>query len=154
MEFPKYGFCNWTKAVWYASFDHETCTAECFKNKSLSYMADVSCDVMCNLQARTVLLGDFPEFWLVQWGSQIADCFCSQCLVKTSQRYHFWKFLLHMKVLATESPLKSMKIAFYFTSKALFVLKIFKCLSWLYGHLAKRLDQKDTFDFKFYDVAS
>ena len=31
--------------------------------------------------------------------------------------------------LATESPLKTMKNAFYFTSKALFVLKIFKFLS-------------------------
>ena len=31
--------------------------------------------------------------------------------------------------LATESPLKTMKYAFYFTSKALFVLKIFKFLS-------------------------
>ena len=31
--------------------------------------------------------------------------------------------------LATESPLKIMKNAFYFTSNALFVLKIFKFLS-------------------------
>ena len=31
--------------------------------------------------------------------------------------------------LPTESPLKMMKNAFYFTSKALFVLKIFKFLS-------------------------
>ena len=31
--------------------------------------------------------------------------------------------------LATESPLKMMKNAFYFTPKALFVLKIFKFLS-------------------------
>ena len=31
--------------------------------------------------------------------------------------------------LATESPLKMMDNAFYFTSKALFVLKIFKFLS-------------------------
>ena len=31
--------------------------------------------------------------------------------------------------LATENPLKMMKNAFYFTSKALFVLKIFKFLS-------------------------
>ena len=33
------------------------------------------------------------------------------------------------QVLATESPLKMMKNAFYFTSKALFVLKIFKFFS-------------------------
>ena len=45
-----------------------------------------------------------------------------------------------------------MKNAFYFTSKALFVLKIFKFLSWLFGHVAKRLDEKDKVNFKFYDV--
>ena len=33
------------------------------------------------------------------------------------------------QLLAMESPLKMMKNAFYFTSKALFVLKIFKFLS-------------------------
>ena len=42
--------------------------------------------------------------------------------------------------LANESPLKAMKTAFYFTWKALFVLKIFKLLTWLFGHVAKRLD--------------
>ena len=54
--------------------------------------------------------------------------------------------------LATESPLKMMKNAFYVTSKALFVLKIFKCLSWLFGHGAKRLHEKYNFNFEFYDV--
>ena len=34
-----------------------------------------------------------------------------------------------------ESPLKIMKNAFYFTLKALFVLKIFKFLSWHFGHV-------------------
>ena len=34
-----------------------------------------------------------------------------------------------IQILANESPLKMMKNAFYFTSKALFVLKIFKFLS-------------------------
>ena len=33
-----------------------------------------------------------------------------------------------------------MKNAFYFTSKALFVLKIFKFLSWFFGHVAKFYD--------------
>ena len=42
--------------------------------------------------------------------------------------------------LATESPLKMMKTAFYFTLKALFLFKIFKLLSWLFGHVEKRLD--------------
>ena len=47
-----------------------------------------------------------------------------------------------------------MKNAFYFTSKALFVLKIFKFLSRLFGNVAKRLDKKDKANFKFYDVTA
>ena len=42
--------------------------------------------------------------------------------------------------LAFESPLKVMKNAFNFTLKALFVLKIFKFLSGLFGHVEKRVD--------------
>ena len=40
---------------------------------------------------------------------------------------------------ATESPLKMIKNAFYFLLKALFVRKIVKFLSRLFGHLEKRL---------------
>ena len=47
-----------------------------------------------------------------------------------------------------------MKNAFYFTSKALFVLNMFKFLSGLFGHVAKRLDSKDQVNFKFYDLAA
>ena len=45
---------------------------------------------------------------------------------------------VHSKVwqfLTRESPLKMMKNGFYFTLKALFLLKIFKFLSWLFGHI-------------------
>ena len=44
-----------------------------------------------------------------------------------------------------------MKNAFYFTSKLLYVPKIFKFLSWLVGHVSKRPDWKDKVNFKFYD---
>ena len=54
--------------------------------------------------------------------------------------------------LTAESPLKVMTNAFYFTSTALFILKIFKFLSRLFDHVAKRLDKKDKVNFKFYDV--
>ena len=47
-----------------------------------------------------------------------------------------------------------MKYALYFTSKALFVLKIFKFLSRSFGDVAKRLDKKDKVNFKFYDVTA
>ena len=43
----------------------------------------------------------------------------------------------------TERPLKVMKNAFYFTLKALFVLKMFKFLTGVFVYVYKRLDQKD-----------
>ena len=56
--------------------------------------------------------------------------------------------------LATAGPLKMMKNGFYFTSKGLFALKIFKFLYWIFGHLLKQLDKKDKVNFKFYDVTA
>ena len=44
------------------------------------------------------------------------------------------------------------KNAFYFILKALFGLKIFKCLSLLFGDEEKHFDKKDKFNFKIYDV--
>ena len=58
------------------------------------------------------------------------------------------------KFLRTESPLKMMKNAFYFTLKARLVLKIFKFLSWIFGHVEKRLDWRDKVNFKIYDVTT
>ena len=40
-------------------------------------------------------------------------------------------------IFLIESPLKMKKNAFYFMLKALFVLKIFTFLSWLFGHVGK-----------------
>ena len=51
-------------------------------------------------------------------------------------------------ILANESPLKMMKNAFYFTLKAVVVLKIFKFLSWSFSLVEKRLDEKDKVNFK------
>ena len=45
-----------------------------------------------------------------------------------------------------------MKNTFYFTSNPLFVLKIFKFLSGLFGHVAKWLNKKDKVNFKFLDI--
>ena len=45
--------------------------------------------------------------------------------------------------LATESPLKWMKNAFYFISKVRFVLKLLKFFSWFFDYAPKRLDKKD-----------
>ena len=41
---------------------------------------------------------------------------------------------------------------FYFTTKARFVLKIFKFLSGLFGHVTKWLDKKHKVNFRFYDI--
>ena len=45
-----------------------------------------------------------------------------------------------------------MKNPFLFTLKAFLVLKISKFLYWLFGHVGKRLDQKEKFDFEIYDI--
>ena len=47
-----------------------------------------------------------------------------------------------------------MKNALYSTPKALFVPKVFKFLSRLFGQVTKRLNKKDKIYFKFYDVAA
>ena len=47
-----------------------------------------------------------------------------------------------------------MKNDFYFMLKSLFVLKIVKFLSWLFGQLTKRLDKKDMIEFRFNDVTA
>ena len=56
--------------------------------------------------------------------------------------------------VAAGNPLKMMKNAFNFTLKALFVLKIFRFLSRLFGQLPKQLDKKGKINFKFYDVTA
>ena len=47
-----------------------------------------------------------------------------------------------------------MKNAFYFTLKALFVLKIFNFLSLVFGYVGKRFDLKDKVNFKIYGVTT
>ena len=58
------------------------------------------------------------------------------------------------QLLATERPLKAMKNAFYFTLRALFLLKIFKFLFWLLSHVEKKLDYKDKVSFKIYNITT
>ena len=56
--------------------------------------------------------------------------------------------------LATRSPIKMMKNAFYFNLKVFLVVKIFNFLSWLFDHVKKRLDEKDNVNFKIHDVTT
>ena len=46
------------------------------------------------------------------------------------------------------------KNAFYFTLKAIFILKIFEFLPWLFDSVEKRRDWKDKVNFKIYEVAT
>ena len=50
------------------------------------------------------------------------------------------------QLLATESPLKVIKNYFYFTLKALFVLKIFNFFSWLFSYVVKQSFKRQTSD--------
>ena len=52
--------------------------------------------------------------------------------------------------MTIESPLKMMKIFFHFMLKAFFILKILTFLSWLFGDIGKRFDQKAKINFKIY----
>ena len=61
-------------------------------------------------------------------------------------------FICLREFLVTGITLKMIKIAFYFILKALFPLKIFKFLSWLFGLVEKRLGQKDKVNFRIYYV--
>ena len=56
--------------------------------------------------------------------------------------------------LAVECSLKMMKNAFYFTPKALFILKIFEFLLWVLCHVTKQFDLKDKVNLKFSDVTA
>ena len=51
-----------------------------------------------------------------------------------------------------ESPLKTMKNAYYFMLKVVFVLEVFTFLSWLFGYVEKRFAEKAVVKFKIYDV--
>ena len=48
--------------------------------------------------------------------------------------------------------IKKYLFAFYIMLKALFVLKVFKFLSWHFGYVGKQRDKKAKVNFKTYDV--
>ena len=51
-----------------------------------------------------------------------------------------------------EGPFKMINNSFNFMVKALFILKIFKFLSSVFGQVEKRLDKKGKANFKIYDI--
>ena len=82
--------------------------------------------------------------------------------------YNFWQHnLIQNMLLKSKSRLPKKKLlylfqwkslkndenAFYFIIKALFIPKIFKFLSWRFGHIeSKQLEQKDKVNPRIYDV--
>ena len=67
--------------------------------------------------------------------------------------YHLKSALTFQKKLFisfNNSPSKMMKNSFYFILKALFVRKIFKVLSWLFGHVEKTAWLREGCTVKFF----
>ena len=85
------------------------------------------------------LLNLFLNYLILHGGN------CNKNRVKTLFEFGFYFEVLQpcfrgalsglRQFFASESPLKMMKSAFYFILKALFILKIFKFLSWLFSHV-------------------
>ena len=81
-------------------------------------------------------------------------------ITKTYFISHLWKMrdVFSRRTLTSETifdnwkSFKNDEKTFYFTLKALFVLKITKFMFWLFGHVVKRLDYKDNLHFKICDV--
>ena len=76
-----------------------------------------------------------------KWVFQISNVFFKHLIFPMTRFPQFKIGLSPSKkmcvICLTESPLRMMKNTFYFILKALLVLKIFKFLSWLFGHVGK-----------------
>ena len=104
---------------------------------------------------RTSILRNICKRLLLTWG----NCIISITWISRYVSFHLKSDIKgalsgQKQFLANESPLKMIKNPFYFISKAHFVLKIFKLLSWLFAYISKRLHWKDRVNFKFYDVTT
>ena len=64
------------------------------------------------------------------------------CILSSETLFGKWK------------PFKSDEKCFLFHLKSSFRSQMFKFLSWLFGHVAKRFDKKEKVIFKFYDVTA
>ena len=54
--------------------------------------------------------------------------------------------------MPTENSLKMVKNGFYFIIKALFILKVFKFLSLIFGHVEEQFDKETKFNFELHGV--
>ena len=77
---------------------------------------------------KNLRIASMDVLWYQLWWNSYDFCFLVSIKGALSGLRQFW---------VSENPLKMMKNAFYFTLKPHFVLKIFKFLSWLFGHVEK-----------------
>ena len=94
-------------------------------------------------------LFQFCWIFLKEWETYRFFCFSE--IIEGNKHFKVGLLTFHKSVCVIcffESPLKLLKNAFYFTLKALFVLKIFTFLSWLSGHVFRKVN------FKIHDVTT
>ena len=100
---------------------------------------------------RKKLLKKFCEMNQIFNQSDILICCDYYDIPEVQEDSHLLKnlhYLLHWK------PLKMIKHAFHFILKALFILKIFKFLSWLFDHVEKTTWLEWKVNFKIHDITT
>ena len=95
----------------------------------------------------TLLLKTSRELFFKKWRTNFLIIIkrCGKVNSSFKKRNHLRKLTANLKldcnpqknICFNDSPSKMMKNAFYFILKALFVLKIFKLLSWLFRYVEK-----------------
>ena len=107
--------------------------SRCF-SENFSKFLRIQCEGLFLLSSYVVVDYDFEKFSLSILNFYLCSFNgCSLIQLKPDSQLPKKKNYL----LQWQSPLKMMKNAFYFILKALFVLKIFKFFSWLFGHAEK-----------------
>ena len=86
-----------------------------------------------DLMSYSIIFPDFVNIFInITWENAISFLAFFQAILKTLTLQKNLCYLLQLK-----RSLKMMKNSFYFPLKAFFLLKIFKFLSWLFGHVEK-----------------
>ena len=86
----------------------------------------------------TYLLNSFQCFPVIFFRPDVLQNICKRFIswfISLKANFQIWNNFWQLKDL-----LKLMKNAFYITLKALLVIKKFVYLSWIFGHVRKRLD--------------
>ena len=90
------------------------------------------------------------DFILNKMAAMFINIILYSCYLKVFPRRRLLLcYLWQLKVL-----LKRWKMLFISSQKLFSFSKYFKFLSWLFDHVAKRLEKKDHVNFKFYDVTA